>query len=143
MTMMEIENITGTNYGLDPDASERSYHLTCEVKRKIATRTNGETRYEARIIYLIPQMSGEMVRFYDAYLPEYIVEVDNNELVFISLKSGKPFRGFLSPATREIPERHIFIMTNRESEFLDKIFTEGMTIKVECIPFSEQKNFDA
>lgn len=140
---MIIENqINGRDQGLHLEDTEKTYRLTCEVKRKTISKINNETQYEMRIVYLVPQMSGEMIKFYDAYLPDYVVEVDNNELVFLSLKSGKAFRGFLSPATKDIPERHIFIMTNSESEFLDKIFSDKMKIQVECIPFSEHKNFD-
>jgi hypothetical protein len=140
---MIIENqIKGRDQGLHIEDTEKTYRLTCEVKKKIVTRVNNGNRYEMRMIYLVPQMSGEMIKFYDAYLPEYVVEVDNNELVFLNMKSGKAFRGFLSPSTKDIPERHIFIMTNSESDFLDSIFVEKMKIKIDCIPFSEHKDFD-
>ena len=136
---MNLE-ITTPDQGMHIEDAEKTYHLSCEVKRKIVTKTNNGNRYEARLMYLVPQMSGDMIRFYDAYLPEYVVEVNNNELVFLSMKSGKAFRGFLSPSTQDIQERHIFIMTDEESKFLDKIFTEGLKIQVECIPFGEQIN---
>lgn len=138
--------IVTENQGMFIEDSEKTYHLKCEVKRKVLVLRNNETSYTKKIIYLVPQMSGEMIRFYNAYLPEYVVEVDNNELVFLNLKSGRPFRGFLSPATKDIPERHIFIMTDSESEFLDNIFKfdfeNKFYIEVECVPHSDQSNYD-
>jgi hypothetical protein len=138
--------IVTDNQGMYIEDSEKTYHLKCEVKRKVSVLRNNETSYTKKIIYLVPQMSGEMIRFYDAYLPDYVVEVDNNELVFLNLKSGKPFRGFLSPATKDIPERHIFIMSDSESEFLDSIFkfdfTEKFYIEIECVPHSDQINYN-
>lgn len=140
---MIFENqVSSPDQGMHIEDTERKYVLVCEVKRKTLTKINNEKAYEMRVVYLVPQMSGEMIRFYDCYLPEYVLEVDNNELVFLNYKSGKPFRGFLSPPTRDINERHIFIMTNSESEFLDKIFTDDMRIQIECVPCSEQKDFD-
>jgi hypothetical protein len=129
--------------GMHEDAHERIYHLTCEVKKKTVSRINGESRYEAKLIYLIPQMSGELIRFYDAFLPEYVTEVNNNEFVFLNLKSGRAFRGSVNPPNKDITERHIFVMSNDEADFLEKIFFSGLKINIECVPFSEQKDFDA
>jgi len=140
--MQMQDNTMALDRGMHIEDTEKRYNLTCLVKRKICTLSNNGTKYEARIIYLVPEASGEMIRFYDAYLPEYVTEVNNNELVFLNIKTGNPFRGFLSPATKEINERHIFIMSNPEKELLDRIFTEGMKINVECVPFGEQKDFD-
>lgn len=126
--------------------SEKTYHLKCEVKRKVITGVNNETKYEMTIVYLVPQMSGEMIKFYDAYLPANVIEVDNNELVFLNLTTGNVFRGFLSPPTKEINERHIFIMTESEKDLINRaykfnFFTSSYML-IDCIPFSEQVNYN-
>ena len=137
---MQIET---AQTGISEDAHERTYHLTCDVKKKTVSRINNEKSYETTIFYLVPRTSGESIRFYEAFLPDYVTEVNNNEHVFLNLKSGHAFRGSLSPANKDIPERHIFVMSDDEKEFLSNVYREDLSIRIDCIPFSEQPHFNA
>lgn len=143
---MQIENkMSVDNVAMFPEDAEKTYRLSCEVKKKTITLTNNGVPYESTVVYLVVLEGNQKIAFFNAYLPEYVVETEENrpnEQVFVNRRTNRAFRGALSLATKLIPERHIFIMTNDESDYLKSIFKEKMKVEIDCVPFSTQKDYD-
>jgi hypothetical protein len=137
----EFANAVNT---MNEDAREDTYHLSCLVKVKKETRTNtnakGEVeRYEATLVYLIPNESSEQIKFWDCYLPDYITSIES-ELVFMNIVNARPFRGYVDVANKNVDKRHIGVMSREMIDFLSTF--DGKTIRIDCLPCSEHDKYD-
>lgn len=138
------ESFMGAQGTMDVKDTEKTYHLTAKVVIKEITQVNNGTKYVFKKVYLMPIASGELVKFYDTYLPEYIAEGAEDdpsvELVFIGIPMSKPFRAYLSKGDRLVHEKHIGLMTTELNDTF-KLF-EGKNIRIDCLALSEHESYD-
>lgn len=134
----------GAQGTMDAKDTERRYHLNCLVKVLTVSRVNNGKVYESQRVYLIPQESTETIKFYDCYLPSYIVQESEDEptieLVFMAIPLSKPFRAYVSTGDKDLPQKHIGLMS---VDLLDNFrpYNEKI-IRVDCLALSEHEDYD-
>ena len=141
---MQIDNSFLDMNSTLPQDFNRTYHLSVKVEVKNLTLVSDGVQYESKRVFLIPQESLEMVLFYNTYLPEAIVEVEEEdhtrELVFVCPMVARAFRGYLTRGDKHCPKKHIGIMTDDLKNLL--LSMNGKTIRIDSIPSSEEDKFD-
>jgi len=141
---MQIDNsFLDMNNGL-PQEANRAYHLNVKVEVKTLTLVSDGKQYETKRAFLVPQESLEMTLFYNTYLPEAIMEIEEEdhtrELVFVCPIISKAFRGYLTRGDKHCPKKHIGVMTEEVKKLL--LSMNGKTIRIDSIPSSEEDKFD-
>lgn len=133
------------------DKREDEYTLKCKVHKLVQYYTDvdldGNEFTNTTITFLlIPQDSGHMVMFYDAWLPSY--EEETYECVGILLSPiGKPCRLGVRRKNKDYHEHHYMVMMTPDlekeiSHFCENTKDKDRFIMVNILPSSKEENFN-
>jgi len=123
-----------------PTSTDRVYQLSARVLiKKIPLNNKGVVYYQNRV-YFIPEQSTELIYFYNTYLPENLVEDENNliERMFMCLPLGRPFIGYMTKGDMFVQERHIVLMNNEMWEKFKPY--NNQVIRIDCLTQKEYED---
>lgn len=117
------------------ELTDKKYHLL--VKTKFISKTVIEeelgTRYERKMVILVPEFNDECIRFFGAWLPE--TTEDHYELVIeMGAPIHSPCRVSIHRAPHAYSEKHFLFVMSKGVEDDCLRYAEGRQIAVTALP---------
>lgn len=123
--------------------NERHYHIKCKIVSAPMSYEDEQSRGKAivteEMIFLVPEVSSESMRFFGAWLPH--VDTEHFEVVaMLPHPINGPCRLSVHRGSRVVHDHHLFVMSVGVERELKKIV--GSFIEIDVLPEDEDEYAD-